>query len=95
MRTVNIAELKNNLSAYLERLRAGEELLVKDRNRPIARLVPFVSGEGLDAEEVELADAGLIRLPISKLSDSFWTMPAPRVSLEDAVSSVISERDED
>ena len=95
MRTVNIAELKNNLSAYLERARAGEELLVKDRNRPIARHVPFVSGEGLDVEEVELADAGLIRLPISKLPDSFWTMPAPRVSFEDAVSSVISERDED
>lgn len=39
MRTVNIADLKNNLSAHLERVRRGEELLVKDRNRPIARLV--------------------------------------------------------
>lgn len=26
MRTVNIADLKNNLSAHLERVRAGEEL---------------------------------------------------------------------
>jgi len=95
MRTVNIADLKNNLSVYLERVRAGEELLVKDRNRPIARLVPFVPGEDLDAEEVELAAAGLIRLPTSMLPDSFWTMSAPRVSFEDAVSSVVSGRDED
>ncbi len=95
MRTVNIADLKNNLSAHLKRVRAGEELLVKDRNRPIARLVPLDLGEDLDAEEVELAAAGLIRLPTSNLRDTFWKMPAPRVSFEVAVSSVVSERDED
>ncbi len=95
MRTVNIADLKNNLSAHLKRVRAGEELLVKDRNRPIARLVPLDLGEDLDAEEVELAAAGLIRLPTSNLQDTFWKMPAPRVSFEVAVSSVVSERDED
>jgi prevent-host-death family protein len=61
MRTVNIADLKNNLSAHLERVRAGEELLVKDRNRPIARLVPLTSGEDLDAEELELAATGIVR----------------------------------
>ncbi|MCA1815010.1 MAG: type II toxin-antitoxin system prevent-host-death family antitoxin [Acidobacteria bacterium] len=95
MRTVNIADLKNNLSAYLERVRRGEELLVKDRNRPIARLVLLAAGEDLDSEEMELAAAGLIRLPTKSLPDSFCKMPAPRVSFEDAVSAVTSERDED
>src|ERR1044071_7533888 len=60
MRTVNIADLKNNLSAHLERVRAGEELLVKDRNRPIARLVPLASGEDLDAGEIELGGGGVL-----------------------------------
>jgi prevent-host-death family protein len=69
MRTVNIADLKNNLSAYLDRVRAGEELLVKDRNRPIARLVPLAAGVDLDSEEMELAAAGLVRLPTSSLPD--------------------------
>src|SRR5437764_983725 len=50
MRTVNIADLKNNLSAYLERVRAGEELLVKDRNRPVAKLVPLMSGDDPEGE---------------------------------------------
>jgi prevent-host-death family protein len=95
MRTVNIADLKNNLSAHLERVRAGEELLVKDRNRPIARLVPLASGEDVEAEEMEMAAAGLIRLPTSSLPDSFWKMPAPSVSFEDAVSAVTTERDDD
>ena len=44
MQTVNIAELKNNLSAYLERVRHDEEVIVKDRNRPIARLISLAAG---------------------------------------------------
>lgn len=38
---VKISELKAKLSAYLERVRRGETVLVYDRNTPIARLVPF------------------------------------------------------
>jgi hypothetical protein len=44
---------------------------------------------------MELAAAGLVRLPASSLPESFWKMPAPHISLEDAVSAVTSERDED
>lgn len=51
MQTVNIAALRNNLSAYLEQVKNGSELIVKYRNRPIARLVPLSKGENLDAEE--------------------------------------------
>ena len=94
MATVNIADLKNNLSAHLERVRAGEELLIKDRNRPIAKIVPLASGEDLDAEEMELAAMGLARLPTGNLPASFWKSPAPRVSFKDAVAAVVSERDE-
>jgi antitoxin (DNA-binding transcriptional repressor) of toxin-antitoxin stability system len=32
MQAVNITDLKNNLNAYLKRVRTGEELLIKDRN---------------------------------------------------------------
>lgn len=95
MHTVNIADLKNNLSAYLARVRAGEELLVKDRHRPIARLVPLIASDDLDAEEVEMAANGLLRLPEEELPESFWKMPAPEVSLADAVGAVVAERDED
>jgi prevent-host-death family protein len=95
MRTVNITDLKNNLGAYLECVLAGEELFIKDHNRAIARIVPFSSGEDLESEEIELATAGIIRLPTKCLPDSFWKMPAPHVSFEDAVSAVTSERDVD
>ena len=44
MRSVNIAELKNSLSAYLRLVRDGEEVVIRDRNRAIARIVPIEAG---------------------------------------------------
>jgi antitoxin (DNA-binding transcriptional repressor) of toxin-antitoxin stability system len=40
MRTVNIGDLKARLSAHIQYMRDGEELLVCDRNKPVARIVP-------------------------------------------------------
>lgn len=36
---VGVRELKNNLSRYLARVQAGEEVIVTDHGNPIARLV--------------------------------------------------------
>lgn len=38
---VGIRELRGNLSAYLDRVKAGEELVVTVRGRPVARLEPY------------------------------------------------------
>lgn len=95
MQTVNIAELKNNLSAYLEKVKNGVELIVKDRNRPVARLVPLSEGEDLDAEEAALVAGGLMRLPVKVKSDDFLALPAPRVALADIQAVIRAERDED
>ncbi|MHB8512334.1 MAG: type II toxin-antitoxin system Phd/YefM family antitoxin [Actinomycetota bacterium] len=40
MSKVKIAELKNHLSEYLRRVERGAEIVVTDRDRPIARIVP-------------------------------------------------------
>ena len=40
MDTVKIADLKDHLSAHLRAVEAGAEIVVTDRNRPIARIVP-------------------------------------------------------
>lgn len=50
----NIATLKNSLSRYLKSVQAGEEVVVLDRERPVARIVPFrhvPDTEGTDALE--------------------------------------------
>ena len=40
MRTVNIGELKAKLSAHLQLVKNGEEVLGCERNKPVARIVP-------------------------------------------------------
>jgi prevent-host-death family protein len=44
MTTVNIHEAKTHLSRLLERVAAGEEVVIARAGRPVARLVP-VGGE--------------------------------------------------
>jgi prevent-host-death family protein len=38
---VGIAELKSRLSEYLRGVRKGGEIVIKDHDTPIARLVPY------------------------------------------------------
>jgi antitoxin (DNA-binding transcriptional repressor) of toxin-antitoxin stability system len=41
VKTVRIADLRNNLSRHLTRVRAGADVIVYDRDTPVARIVPF------------------------------------------------------
>jgi prevent-host-death family protein len=41
MKIANIAELKNRLSAYISLVEEGEEVEIRKRNVPIARVVPL------------------------------------------------------
>lgn len=43
--TVGIRELRHDLSRYLRRVKAGERLVVTDRNRPVALLTPLPEDE--------------------------------------------------
>ena len=95
MRSVNIADLKNRLSRYLGEVREGEELIVRDRNTPIAMIVPLSMMHDLDAEEVALVAAGQLRPPLGRLPISFWSMPAPRVPLKRALAALAADREED
>ena len=71
MQSVNIAELKNNLSYYLRQVRQGTELTIKDRNRVIARLVPAPPEPDYDAELLELAAQGIVKLPEQPVDEAF------------------------
>jgi prevent-host-death family protein len=94
MKIVNIAELKNRLSVYLNEVRAGHEVLVRDRNTPIARIVPIQHGMDQDDELRALAAQGKVRLAEKVMDESFWDLPAPRVSVNALRRVLESERDE-
>jgi prevent-host-death family protein len=48
MAEVGIRELRDHLSRYLEHVQAGEEVVVTDRGRAIARVIPMVGERALD-----------------------------------------------
>jgi prevent-host-death family protein len=75
MRTVNIAELKAHLSAHIQLVRDGEEVLVCDRNKPVARIIPCRLDEHSEQEQRLVAN-GLLKLPLSRRPASFsWLEP--------------------
>ena len=94
MKTVNVTELKIRLSFYLNEVRGGEEIVIHDRNLPIARIVPLNRSADQDDELTALAGQGKLRLGEGVIDDSFWKLPAPRVSAEVLRTALEKERDE-
>lgn len=76
--------LEEYLSRYLNEVRRGAEILVKDRNKPIARIVPLAAQEDDEAELMELIAAGSARLPKSTdpLPKFFWREALPKTSVD-------------
>lgn len=78
MEKATISELKNSLSAYLKKVRAGQSILILDRNHPVARLERVVAGERGDERLDRLERAGLVRRPSTPLSLKELRAPAPK-----------------
>ncbi len=68
MISAGIKELKNNLSRYLSQVKKGEDILVTERGKAIARIIKEDSKD-LHLREVlsPLIVKGLIKLPSQKL----------------------------
>ena len=94
VRSTNIADLRNRLTQYLREVRAGEEIVVRDRQRPIAKIVPFTVDDD-EAEDAALVTAGLMRKGSGALPPSFWKARRPRMALRKATAAVRTDRDGD
>jgi prevent-host-death family protein len=49
MVSVGVRELRQDASRWLARVRAGESIVVTDRGRPVARMIPFDDVHGYEA----------------------------------------------
>jgi prevent-host-death family protein len=80
MKTVNISDLKARLSAHIQAVRDGEEVLVCDRNQPVARIVPCQL-EDRSEQERRLVARGVLTPPLKKRPVSVsWPEPPGNVS---------------
>lgn len=94
MRSVNVAELKNHLSKYLTFAKGGEEIVIRDRNLPVAKLIPFTSDAAND-EELLLVAVGKMRIPKTSVKvDKLLKIPTGSVDSSEGIQALMDERDE-
>lgn len=96
MKTATITEAKNRLSAFLDEVRSGESILILDRGRPVARLVPAIgdpAGRGGRLDRLERA--GLVSRgtgePVALLLSEDPPRPSDGAS---ALRALLDERSE-
>ena len=71
--------MKTKLSEYLSKVKAGEEVVVTEHGRSIAKLVPMPAEETMDEHLADLERRGLIKRGTGKLPDGFWDWERPKV----------------
>jgi prevent-host-death family protein len=80
--TAGVRQVKNNLSAYLDRVRGGEEIVITDRGRPVARLTSLDP----DVDRLqELIDNGVIRSSTASRS-----LPARRARMKGSIAELVA-----
>ena len=93
MNRATISQLKNHLSAYLRRVRAGQPLIVMDRDEPVARIERVAAGGDRDDRLTRLERAGLVRRAVRPLDKKVAAAKGPRAR-SSVVQALIDERRE-
>lgn len=83
---VAISTLRAELSSWIERARAGEEIVVTDRGTPVARLLAVDTAPLLD----QLVERGVVSRPRS--TDRPAARGAGRVRASGPVADLVSEQ---
>ena len=95
MKTVAVTKLKASLSKYLARVKGGEEILITERGKPVAKIIPLRRDASAFPEYLlELERAGVIRLGTGRLPEGFWDLPRPKDPEDLALKALLEEREE-
>jgi prevent-host-death family protein len=76
MRTAKISELKAKLSEHIRYVKNGEEVLILDRNMPVARLIPAAPASDEDARRRRLIAKGILTpAKTPRVEGQEWPLP--------------------
>lgn len=92
MEAASISEVKNGLSAIIDRVKGGESIVVTDRGIPVAVIEP-VTHLDLGDHLARLERAGLLTRAKGTLPDDFFNLGGPALPEGiDLVESILEER---
>ncbi len=94
MKTASVSTLKASLSEYLRQVKAGEEVLVTEHGRPVAKLTPANTSEALPEYLRAMEKQGLVKRGVKKLPAGFWDLPRPKDPKGLVLKAVLREREE-
>jgi prevent-host-death family protein len=94
MPTAAVSDLKARLSEYLKRVKGGAEILITDRGKPVARLVPISRARATSKALAQMEKKGLIKIGSGRLPKDFWTLPRPRDPDGSVLRALLEERKE-
>lgn len=63
MKKASISTLKAQLSRYVDAVKSGEEVIVTERGRPVARLGPLGETQAPQGRVAQLVREGRLRMP--------------------------------
>jgi len=89
-----ISELKAKLSEHIGRVKRGEEVLVTERGKPVARLVPVSPGTAEDDRIRELVRRGVVRAGKGQLRRALSKLPVCKVREGAVLRALEEERQE-
>lgn len=93
MKTASVSDLKNNLSARLKQVIAGEPLIITDHRKPVAVVYPLEQ-ELMDEHVRSLVAEGLVVPPKRKPNArAVLDLPLPR-SNSRLTEAILEERSE-
>lgn len=92
MRTAAVSSVKARLSEFLRHVQAGEEVLIVDRGRPVARLAPPMRRRAGRAALGRLERQGLIRLGSGRLPPDFLTRKLAKDPGDTLLQALLEER---
>ncbi len=89
---VGVRDLRQNLSRYLDRVKAGDSLVVTERGREVARLVPSAASVAPALERLLARGA---TMPGGDLLDATWSRSPPgypRPSVQEVLDDLREDR---
>lgn len=95
MRSAAISKLKATLSEYIGFVKAGEEVLVTERGKAVARIVPVSGVPASDARRMDLIRRGIMRPGKGRVSQEILDrLPVASVPREDILRAIDEDREE-
>jgi len=91
-----VSELKAGLSGYLAQVKKGTPVIITERGKTIARIVPVADpADDIEARTLELERQGRITVyGDGKIPARFWDLPRPQDPQGLVLKALLEEREE-